>query len=132
MKNVLTRLAKSALGSTAVVLEADGNIQNKIFGSGMTVLINSKQEMDMKIIKSFEESGLLIKVVSKTIKNEVKKKQKQKKFLGMLLSILAAGVLWNMLIGWVVIRAGKGVIEAGEGAIAANQGRGTMITDQDF
>ena len=48
MKNVLTRLAKSALRSTAVVLEADGNIQNETFGSGMTALINSKQEMDIK------------------------------------------------------------------------------------
>ena len=81
MKNVLTRLAKSALGSTAVVLEADGNIQNEIFGSGMTVLINSKQEMDMKIIKSFKESGLLIKAVSKKIKNEAKKKKNKKDFL---------------------------------------------------
>ena len=50
----------------------------------------------------------------------------------MLLSTLAAGVLWNMLVGWVVIRASKGVIQAGEGAIVTNQGRGTVITDQDF
>ena len=132
MKNVLTRLAKSDLGSTAVVLQADGNIQNEIFRSGMTVLINSKQEMDMKIIKSFKESGLLIKAVSRKIKNEAKKKQKQKGFLGMLLSTLAVAALWNMLVGWVVIRAGKRVIQAGEGAIATNQGKGTIITDPDF
>ena len=31
----------------------------------------------MKIIKSLEESGLLIKGVSKTMKNEVKKKKKK-------------------------------------------------------
>ena len=53
-----------------------------MFGSGTrpsdfakrTILIISNEEMNdiMKIIKSLEESGLLIKGVSETVKNEAK------------------------------------------------------------
>ena len=45
-----------------------------MFGSGNTTLIISNEEMNdiMKIIKSLGESGLLIKRVSETIKNEGK------------------------------------------------------------
>ena len=44
----------------------------------MTTLRLSNEEMDsfMKIIKSFEESGSLIKGVSETIKNEAKKQKR--------------------------------------------------------
>ena len=50
-----------------------------MFGSGAMNLIISDGEMNdiMKIMKSLEESGLLIKGVSKTIKNETKKNNKQ-------------------------------------------------------
>ena len=45
-----------------------------MFGSGFTTLIISNEEMeDIKIVKSLEDSGLLIKGVSETIKNEAKK-----------------------------------------------------------
>ena len=46
-----------------------------MFRSGMTTLIISNKEMNdiMKIVKSLEKFGLLIKGVSKTIKNEAKK-----------------------------------------------------------
>ena len=50
----------------------------------------------MKIIKSLEESGILLKVVSKTIENETKKKRRGK-FHGMILGILSATLLENML-----------------------------------
>ena len=56
-----------------------------MFGSGtcpsdlakQTILIISNKEMNyiMKTVKSFEESGLLIKRVSETIKNEAKKQK---------------------------------------------------------
>ena len=53
---------------------ADAAIQNKIYGSGTTALIISNEEMEdiMKIVKSLEESGLLIKGTSEKIKNETK------------------------------------------------------------
>ena len=47
--------------------------------------------------KSFEEFGLLVKCISKTIKNE--RKEKKGVFLGMLLGILGAILLGNVLTG---------------------------------
>ena len=48
-----------------------------MFGSGFTSLIIYNEEMDdiMKIVKSLQESGLLIKDVSETIKNEAKEQK---------------------------------------------------------
>ena len=77
LKDVLNLLAKNGLipfGLTAATSATDPAIQNNIFGSGMTTLIISNKEMNdiMKIAKSREESGLFIKGVSETIKNEAK------------------------------------------------------------
>ena len=65
----------------------------------MATTIISNEEMNdiMKIIKSFEESGLLIKGVSEIIQNKAKKQMAG--FLGMLLGKLVAGILGNMLAG---------------------------------
>ena len=87
IENVLKPLAKSILiplGLTAAAA-TDAAIYWKMFLFGTTKLIISNQEMNdiMKIIKSFEESRLLIKSISKTIKNEAK--QQKEEFLGMLL-----------------------------------------------
>ena len=48
-----------------------------MFGSGFATLIISNEEMNdiMKIVKSLEESRLLIKGVSETTKNKVKNKK---------------------------------------------------------
>ena len=56
----------------------------------------------MKIVKSLEESGLLIKVVSETIKNEAK--EQKIGFLGMLLVTLGASLLGHLIN---TIRAGQ-------------------------
>ena len=66
----------------------------------------------MKIVKSLEESGLLIKVLSETIKNEAK--EQNGGFLGMLLGTLGASLLGNLLTGKNIVRAGEGTIRAGE------------------
>ena len=66
----------------------------------------------MKIVKSLEEWGLLMKRISETIKNKAKKQKGG--FLGMLLGTLAAGLLRSVLTGLGVIRAGEGVIRAGQ------------------
>ena len=65
----------------------------------------------IKIVKSFEESGLLIKGVSKTIKNEAK--EQKGGFLGMLLGTLIVSSLGNLLIGKGTIRTGEDTIRAG-------------------
>ena len=59
----------------------------------------------MKTVKSLEESGLLVKGVSETIKNEAK--DQKGGFLRMLLGTLGASLLGNLLTG-------KGTITAGE------------------
>ena len=59
----------------------------------------------MKIVNSLEESGLLIKYVSETIKN--KAKEQKDGFLGMLLGTLGASSLRNLLTDKGIIRAGK-------------------------
>ena len=73
----------------------------------------------MKIIKSLKESGLLIKGVTKTTKNEAK--EQRSGFLGMLLGTIGASLLGNILTGKGVIRAGDGTIEAGEGTFRPGQ-----------
>ena len=80
MKNVLKSLAKSVLiplGLTVAASATYADIQNNVFGLGMTTLIISKKEMDdiMKTVKSLKEFVLLMKGVSKTIKNEAKEQK---------------------------------------------------------
>ena len=62
------------LGLTAAASAADAAIHKKMFGSGTTTLLILNEEMNdiMKVVKSLEESGLLINGVSRTIKNEAK------------------------------------------------------------
>ena len=113
--NVLKPLAKSILTAlTAAALATDAAIHKKMFGSGTTTLIISNEEMNdiMKIVKSLEDSGLLIKGVSQTIKNEAK--EQKGGFLSMLLETLGASLLGNLLTGKGTIRAGKGTIRAGQ------------------
>ena len=74
----------------------------------------------MKIVKSLEESDLVIKAVSETIKNEAK--EQKGGFLGMLLSTLDVSFLTNLLTGKSTIRGGEGTIRAGEGTITADRG----------
>ena len=115
-KNVL-----APLGLTAARSAIDGSIQKKIHGSGATKgagvkLIIEQEDMKdiMKIIKALENSGILLKGVSKTIKNETKVQRGG--FLSMLLGTLGASLLGNLLSG------GKGIIRAGEGIVSAGEG----------
>ena len=77
----------------------------------------------MKTIKCLEESGLLTKVVSQTIQNEVK--EKKGILLRMLLGALGASLFRNLLTG-------KDTIRAGEAAIATSGGRGTIREGENF
>ena len=67
----------------------------------------------MKIIKSLEDSGLLMKDISKIIKNEAK--EQNWVFLGILLRTLGASLLGNLLTGKDAITAGKKVIAMSPG-----------------
>ena len=68
----------------------------------------------MKIVKSLEDSGLLLKGVSETVQNEGK--EQKGGFLVVFLGTLGASLLGNMLTGKGVNRAGKGIIRAGYGS----------------
>ena len=77
MKNVIKPLAKSVLiplGLTAAASATDAGIHKKILGSGRTMLIISNDEMKdiIRIVKSLQDSGLLLKGVSETIQTEAK------------------------------------------------------------
>ena len=77
IENLIEPLAKSVLiplGLTAAASAADAGIHKKILGSGNTTLIISNDEINdiIKIVKSLEDSGLLLKGVSETVQNEVK------------------------------------------------------------
>ena len=101
MRNVLTPLAKIVvipLGLTAAASATDTAIQKKNVGSGM-----KEMEESIKIVKSLEKSGLLIKGVSETIKNETEQKGG---FLDMLLVTLGNGILGSLLTVKGVIRGG--------------------------
>ena len=64
------------LGLTAAASATDAASHKRIFRSGMATLVISKEMNDiMKIVKSLEESGLLIKEVKETIKNEAKEQK---------------------------------------------------------
>ena len=104
------------LGLTAATSATDTAINKKVLGPGTTTLIISNDEMNdiLKIVKPLGDSGLLLKGVSETIKNEAK--EQKGGFLSMLLGKLGASLLGNMLAGRRVIRAGEGTIRAGYGS----------------
>ena len=89
MKSILTPLAKNVL----ILFELIAAVTSD------AALIISNEEMEdiTKIIKSFEESGLLIKEISETIKKEAK--EQKDGFLPLLLGTLAASILGNTLQG---------------------------------
>ena len=119
IKNVIKPLAKSVLiplGLTAAVSAADAGIHKQILGSGhnnTTTLIISNDEIEdiIKIVKSLEDSGLLLKTNSEAIKNEPE--EQKVGFFSMLLGTLGASLLKNILAGKGINRAGEGTVRAG-------------------
>ena len=108
------------LGLTAAMSAIDGSIQKKIHGSGIKLIIEQEDMNEiMKIIKALENSGILLKGASKTIKNEYK--EQTGGFLSMLLGILGASLLGNLLTGGKgIMRAGDGIVHAGSGSKKKN------------
>ena len=119
-KNIL-----APLGITAAASAIDAGIQKKIHGSGRpssTSLIISNKEMNdiMKIAQALEDSNILLKVVTKTIKNKTIKLKGG--FLSMLLSTLGARLLGNLLSGKRIAGAGSGN-KKGKGIVRASYGK---------
>ena len=68
----------------------------------------------LQMVKSLEDSGILLDGITETVKNEVKEQKGD--FHSMLLGTLAASLLGNLLASRGVIRAGEGTIRAGFGS----------------
>ena len=117
----LAKQILAPLGITAAASAIDAVIQKKIHGSGTKTLIISNEEMNdiMKIVQPFEDSNILLKGVTKTIKNETK--EQKGGFLSMLLGTLGASLLGNLLARKGIVRAGSGnkkgkeIVRAGTG-----------------
>ena len=73
----------------------------------------------MKIVQALEDSNILLKGVTNTIKNGTK--EQKRGFLSMFLGTLGASLLGNLLAGKGIVRAGsgnkkgKGIVRAGTG-----------------
>ena len=107
-KNVL-----APLGLTAAMSAVDGSIQKKMRGKGIKLFIEQDDMNDIiKIIEAFENSGMLLKGVTKTIEKETK--EQRGGFLSMLLGTLGASLLDYLLSGKGLTRAGEGIVKAGE------------------
>ena len=151
IKTVIKPLAKCVLiplALTAAASAADAVIHKKILGSGhnrpsssaslnTTTLMISNSEMNdtIKMVKSLEDSGLLLKGVTETFQNELK--EQKGGFLSMLLGTSVASLLGNLLTGRGAIaksqgpginRAGKGreINRAGEGVLRSGYGNNKM------
>ena len=113
-KNIL-----ASLGLSGAMSAIAGSIKKKMLGSGATTLIISNDEMDdiLKIVKSLENSGILLKGVCETIQHEAK--EQRGGFLSMLLGTLGASLLGDVSSKGL---SGKGVIRAGERTIRAGYG----------
>ena len=113
-KNVL-----APLGLTATMSGIDGSIQKKMHGSGGKLIIEQEDMNDIiKIIEALENSGILLKRVTKRIQNETI--EQRGGFLSILLGTLGASLLGNLLTGGKgMMRAGDGIVRAGDGIVRA-------------
>ena len=74
----------------------------------------------INIVQALEDSNILRKGVTKTIKNEIKRQKGG--FLSMLLGTLGASLLRNLLAGKGIVRAGSG-IKRGKGVVRVGTGK---------
>ena len=97
------------LGLSAAMSGIDGAIQKKIHGSGTTVIFSNEEVNDMiKIVKALEDSDILVKGVTETLQNDVKKGGALP-ILPMLLGTLGSSLIEILLSGRGLYRTGQGL-----------------------
>ena len=90
VKNILTPLRKTAAPSAI-----DTGIHKKIHGSGTALIISSEEMNDiMKSVQALEDSNILLKGITKTIKNGTK--EQKGRVLGILIGTLGASLFGNV------------------------------------
>ena len=108
------------LGLTTAASATDAAINKKQLGSrGHATLIISNDDMQdlLKIVKSLEDSGILLHGITETVKDEVK--EQKRGFLSMLLATLGASLHGDLLTKNL---SDRGVTRAGEGTIRVGYG----------
>ena len=117
LKSVIKPLGLLVLKAASSAIDA--GVQKQIYGSGTTTLVISSEEMNdiMKTVEALEDLNILLKGVTKTIKNETK--EQKGRFLSMLLGTLGASLLGDLLTKNL---SGKGNARAGEGFLRAGEG----------
>ena len=112
LKSVIKPLG--LLAFTAASSAIDAGVQKNIYGSGTTTLVISNEEINdiMKIVQALKDSDILLKGVTKTIKNKIK--EQKGGFLFVLLGTLGASLLGNLLTGKGTARVGEGFLRARE------------------
>ena len=94
-------------------------------GNTTTIIISNDEINDIiRIIKSLEDSGLLLKGVTETVQNEVK--EQKGGFLSMLLGTSGANLLGNLLSG-----KGAKATSQGRGVYRAGKGKGIVRAGYD-
>ena len=117
LKSVIKPLG--LLGLTAASSAIDAGFQKKIYESGTTTLVITNEQMNdiIKIVQPLQDSNILLKGVTKTIKNETK--EQKGGFLSMLLGTLGASLLGDLSTKSL---SGKGTVKVGEGFLRAGEG----------
>ena len=112
LKSVIKPLG--LLGLTSASSAIDAGVQENIYGSGTTTLVISNEKMNdiMKIVQALENSDILLKDVTKIIKNRTK--EQEGVYFSLLLGTLAGSLQGNLLTGKGTERAGKEFVTAGE------------------
>ena len=88
-------------------------------GKGFTLFISNEDVNDIiKIIKSLEDSGILIDGFTETVKHEIRKQERR--FLGALLASLVASLVQPVISSVVKGISGRGVRRAGRGYMNKN------------
>ena len=103
VKNIL-----APFGITAAASAIDGGIQKKIHGFRKITLTILNEEMNdkVKIVPALEDSNILLKEVTKAVKNETR--EQRGGFPGTLVATLGLILLGNLLSGKGIVRAGYG------------------------
>ena len=100
--------------------------------SNTITLTIQNDDMDdiMQIIQALEDSGILLKGVTRSVATQTK--EKKGGFLSMLLGTLGASLLGNLLSGKGVtteqperVKRARGMLRAGEGMLRAGEGAGS-------
>ena len=120
--SVLKNVA-APLGLSASMSGIDGAIQKKkIHGTGTTVKFSNKEINNMvNIVKALEDSDVLMKGVSKTLKNDAQNVGALP-ILPMLLGTLDSSLIGNLLTGRALFRADSGKCDCGQGIYCSDEG----------